>query len=114
VIPVPAGFRVQPVDAGEVAARLADLALGAPCGLVPDLAGPRVYRMDELIRGYLAARHQRRVLVPVRLPGRAARAMRAGAALAPDRAVGHRTWEDFLSDRVAGESSGTIGSPASR
>jgi len=26
--------------------------------------------------------------------------VRAGANLAPDRAVGHRTWEDFLADRV--------------
>src|SRR5579875_3434629 len=40
VIPAPAGFSFQPVDAGEVAARLAELALGAPAGLVPDMAGP--------------------------------------------------------------------------
>jgi len=43
VIPVPSGFRFQPVDAGEVAARLVELALGTPAGLVPDMAGPRVY-----------------------------------------------------------------------
>ena len=42
------GFRFQPVDAGEVAARLVDLALGAPAGLVPDIAGPTVYGMDEI------------------------------------------------------------------
>ena len=41
VIPVPAGFRFQPVDAGEVAARLVELTLGKPSGLVPDMAGPR-------------------------------------------------------------------------
>ncbi len=33
-------------------------------------------------------------------PGQAARAVRAGANLAPDRAVGHRTWEDFSTERV--------------
>ena len=48
VIPLPAGFRFQPVDAGEVAARLAELALGTPAGLVPDMAGPRVYGVAEL------------------------------------------------------------------
>jgi uncharacterized protein YbjT (DUF2867 family) len=100
VIPVPAGFRFQPVDTGEVAARLVELALGAPAGLVPDLAGPRVYAMAELVRGYLRARHKHRALVPVRLPGQAARAVRAGANLAPDRAVGRRTWEEFLAERV--------------
>jgi uncharacterized protein YbjT (DUF2867 family) len=104
VIPVPAGFRFQPVDAGEVAARLVELALGAPAGLVPDLAGPRVYGMAELLRGYLRARRKRRLIVPVRLPGRAARAFRAGANLAPERAIGRRTWEEFLADRVSSSS----------
>lgn len=100
VLPVPAGFRFQPVDTGEVAARLVELALGSPAGLVPDVAGPRVYTMAELLRGYLRARRKHRLLVPVRLPGKAARAMRAGANLAPERAVGQRTWEDFLAERV--------------
>jgi uncharacterized protein YbjT (DUF2867 family) len=100
VIPVPAGFRFQPVDTGEVAARLVELSLGQPSGLVPDIAGPRVYGMDALVRSYLRASHRRRLIMPVRLPGEAARAVRAGANLAPERAVGHRTWEDFLAERL--------------
>jgi uncharacterized protein YbjT (DUF2867 family) len=100
VIPVPVGFRFQPVETGEVAARLVELALGSPEGLVPDVAGPRVYEMAALLRGYLRARHMRRLIVPVWLPGKAARAIRAGANLAPERAVGRRTWEDFLAARV--------------
>jgi uncharacterized protein YbjT (DUF2867 family) len=100
VIPVPAGFRFQPIDAGEVAARLAELALGKPAGLVPDLGGPRVYGMGELLRGYLRATGRHRPIVPVRLPGKAARAFRTGANLAPGQAVGQRTWEDFLVARV--------------
>ncbi|SCL38072.1 Uncharacterized conserved protein YbjT, contains NAD(P)-binding and DUF2867 domains [Micromonospora rhizosphaerae] len=100
VIPVLAGVRFQPVDAGEVAARMVELSLGKPAGLVPDIAGPRVYRMDELVRGYLRAIHRRRLIMPVRLPGKGARALRAGANLAPEPAVGHRTWEDFLADRL--------------
>lgn len=100
VIPVPAGFRFQPIDAGEVATRLVELCLGQPSGLVPDIAGPRVYGMNELVRSYLQTSHRHRPIMPVRLPGRAARAFRAGANLAPDQAVGHRTWEDFLAERV--------------
>jgi uncharacterized protein YbjT (DUF2867 family) len=100
VIPVPSGVRFQPVDADEVAARFAELALGPPAGLVPDLAGPKVYPMADLIRGYLRAYGKRRPLVPVPLPGRAARAFRDGANLAPDRAVGQRTWEDFLAAKT--------------
>jgi uncharacterized protein YbjT (DUF2867 family) len=99
VVPVPAGFRFQPVDTGEVAARLVDLALGRPAGLVPEIAGPRAYPMTELVRTYLAATHRRRLVVPVRLPGRAARAIRAGANLARNGGVVGRTWEEFLAGR---------------
>src|SRR5262245_25380956 len=101
VIPVPAGFRFQPVETGEVAARLAELSLGEPAGLVPDLAGPKVYAAADLIRGYLHAAHRRRPIMPVWLPGRAARAVRDGAALSPGRAVGERTWEEFLAARLS-------------
>ena len=104
VIPVPAAFRFQPVDAGEVAARLVELALGTPAGLVPDMAGPKVYKMAELLRGYLRASHRHRPIIPVWLPGKAAGAIRAGANLAPGRAVGRRTWEEFLADWVRSSS----------
>jgi uncharacterized protein YbjT (DUF2867 family) len=104
VVPVPSGFRFQPIEAGEVAARLVELALGTPAGLVPDMAGPKVYGMADLIRGYLRARRKHRLLVPIRLPGKAARAYRAGANLTPERAVGRRTWEEFLADRVSSSS----------
>src|SRR6266487_440298 len=100
VIPVPAGFRFQPVDAGEVAARLVDLPLGTPAGLVPARSGPRVYGVADLRRGLSMACGRLRFRVPVWLPGGAAGAVRAGANLAPDRAVGQRTWEDFLAERV--------------
>ena len=49
VAPAPAGFRVQPVEADEVAARV----------------------------------------------------FRDGANLAPEQAVGRRTWEEFLADRAS-------------
>jgi uncharacterized protein YbjT (DUF2867 family) len=104
VIPVPSGWRFQPVDPAEVAARLVELALGAPAGLVPDLGGPKVYELAELVRSYLRARGKHRLILPVWTPGKAARAFRAGANLTQDRAVGRRTWEDFLADRVSSSS----------
>jgi uncharacterized protein YbjT (DUF2867 family) len=102
VVPIPAGFRFQPVDADDVAARLVELALGEPAGLVPDMGGPQVYSAADLFRGYLRAnKRRRRPIVPVWLPGKAARAFRAGANLAPEQAVGHRTWEEFLTERLS-------------
>jgi uncharacterized protein YbjT (DUF2867 family) len=109
VIPAPSGVRCQPVDAGDVAIRLVELAVGEPAGLVPDLAGPRTYELKELVRSYLQARGRRRLIMPVRLPGQAARAVRAGAILAVDGAVGRRTWEDFLAPQVSVPSAGGSG-----
>jgi uncharacterized protein YbjT (DUF2867 family) len=100
LIPVPAGWRFQPIDAGEVADRLVELALGTPSGLVPDMAGPHVYEMAELVSTYLHANGKHRLILPVRLPGQANRVFRAGANLALNRAVGRRTWEDVLAGRV--------------
>jgi uncharacterized protein YbjT (DUF2867 family) len=101
VIPVPGGLRFQPVDPDEVAARLVELTLDKPAGLVPDLAGPKVYEIRDLIRGYLQAVGKHRVLMPVRMPGKVGHAYRAGKNLSLDRAdVGKRTWEDFLAERL--------------
>ena len=101
VIPLPVGFCFQPVEADEVAARLVELTLGEPSGLVPDMGGPRVYGAAELLRGYLRATKQRRLIVPVWLPGKAAREFRAGANLAFEQAVGQRTWEEFLAENLS-------------
>jgi uncharacterized protein YbjT (DUF2867 family) len=101
VVPVPGGLRLQPVDSRDVAARLVELTLGEPAGLVADLAGPTVYGLDELIRGYLRARGKRRFLMPVRIPGKPGRAYRAGENLTLEGAeLGKRIWEDFLAERV--------------
>jgi uncharacterized protein YbjT (DUF2867 family) len=100
VVPLPAGFRFQPIDAGEVAENLVQLALGAPAGQAPDIAGPRIYDAEYLFRSYLEVLGKRRAILHVRMPGAAAAAIRAGANLAPDRAVGRRTWEDFLATEM--------------
>jgi len=101
VVPVPGGVRLQPVDSRDVAARLVELTLDEPAGLVPDLAGPNVHRMADLIRGYLRARGKHRLTMPVRVPGKAGRVYRAGENLSLEGAdVGTRTWEDFLAERL--------------
>ena len=94
-------FRFQPVDSDEVAERLVELALGAPAGFVPDFGGPRSYALGDLVRTYLRATRRHRLLIQMRVPGKAAAAIRAGAILAPDRAVGRRTWEDFVAASIA-------------
>jgi uncharacterized protein YbjT (DUF2867 family) len=103
VVPAPAGFEVPPVDAGEVAARLVELALGEPAGRVADLAGPEQVSFADLLRRYLRARRRRRPVLEMWMPGMGR--FRAGALL-PERGtsgptLGRRTWEEFLADGPA-------------
>ena len=95
-VPSFAGFRFQPVDVRDVAERLAELTLREPVGLVDEIGGPRVYPMEDLLRGYLRAIGRRRLVVPMRIPGGAAKAQRAGANLTLDHATGKGTWEEFI------------------
>jgi len=96
VVPVPKGVRFQPIDAAEVADRMVELAAGSPAGMVPAIGGPRIYQMSDLLRSYLDAVGKKRLIMNIGMPGRAARAIRDGANLAPSRSVGVNTWEDFL------------------
>jgi uncharacterized protein YbjT (DUF2867 family) len=99
VAPVPAGFRVQPVDPDEVAARLVEFALGEPAGRAPDMAGPQVSSWADMFRSYLTASHRHRWMVPVRFPG--SKAARNGGLLPPPRhTVGTKTWDQFLTERL--------------
>jgi uncharacterized protein YbjT (DUF2867 family) len=101
VIPVPSGFSFQPIAADEVAARLVELALAAPAGLVDDVAGPEVLSAGAIARAHLHAEGRWRPVVSVPLVGAAARGVRNGANLARDHAVGVMTWDAFLSERHA-------------
>jgi uncharacterized protein YbjT (DUF2867 family) len=96
VMPAASRTRFQPIAVAEVADRLVELALGEPAGIVPEMGGPRAYLMADLTRDYLRATRRRRLVMSVRTPGGASRALRAGANVTPDHAVGRRTWEELL------------------
>lgn len=91
------GVRFQPIDVRDVAARLVQLIDVAPAGRVPDIGGPTVFGHDELARIYLAACNSARHVVRLTIPGRIAAGYRSGANLAPENAVGTRTFQDYLS-----------------
>ncbi|EYT78598.1 MULTISPECIES: SDR family oxidoreductase [unclassified Streptomyces] len=102
VMLLPAGVRDQPVEVAEVAGRLAELAAGAPAGRVPDMGGPEVRGVESLARAYLRATGRHRPVLNVPLAGRVYRGYREGGHLAPDRAVGRRTFEEYLTARFGG------------
>ena len=112
VWPLPTTFRIQPVDAVEVAAAVVEHATSDPAGRLPAVGGPEVQTVGDLARAYRDARGLRRPVVRLPLPGGTASAFRDGEATRPDRAVGSVTWGEYL-DREFGvmASEGEAGNP---
>ena len=88
----------QPESAGDVAATLADIAGQPPVNGTVELAGPELFRMDELVRWYLGVKNDSRPVVTD------ARAMYYGIQVDDERAlipgddarVGKTRIEDWL------------------
>ncbi|PSM43972.1 3-beta hydroxysteroid dehydrogenase [Streptomyces dioscori] len=95
-------MRTQPVAAREVARHLVELVLGPPRGMAPELAGPQVEELVDMTRRLLRARGQRRLLLPVKMPGRAGTAMVEGGNLPTGSAGprGSQTFDEWLAEHV--------------
>ncbi|MCX5180494.1 SDR family oxidoreductase [Streptomyces virginiae] len=95
VAPVPGGVRVQPIAVGEVADRLAELAVPTPSGRVTDMGGPEIHTLPDLARSYLAATGRHRRVIPFPLAGKAYAGFKRGGHLTPSHAVGRLTFAEF-------------------
>ncbi|MER6254859.1 SDR family oxidoreductase [Streptomyces sp. NPDC001584] len=98
-VPMPGGVRVQPIAVGEVADRLAELAVPTPSGRVPDMGGPEIHTLPDLARTYLTATGRHRRVIPVPLAGKAYAGFKRGGHLTPSHAVGHLTFAQFAAGR---------------
>lgn len=104
---VPRGALFQPIEVGEVADRLAEVALGPPMGRVRDLGGPQVETMEDLMRTYLAVAGRRRRVLAVPLPQRlGAGAGVGGQLLVSDGDQGRMTFKQYLHSAIGED--GTI------
>lgn len=93
--------RVQPIAAREVAERLVELALGAPSGLVAELAGPREESLSHMVRAAARATGKRGPILGVPAPGPGGTAMRDGTllpdpTLQPPAQLGTQTFDQWL------------------
>ncbi|MFB9234684.1 SDR family oxidoreductase [Plantactinospora siamensis] len=102
----------QPVDPRDVADRIAGLVAAGPTGRIEDFAGPEVIRFSDAVRDWSGARGRRGRLLPVRLPGRLGRELRAGGLTNPGAAAGRRTWHGYLADTYGGSGAGSPGTGA--
>ncbi|HEX3616894.1 MAG TPA: NAD-dependent epimerase/dehydratase family protein [Solirubrobacteraceae bacterium] len=103
LVPAPV-MRTQTVAAREVAQALVAAALAAPAGRLPDLAGPEKANLSQLVRRLLRARGRRSLVLPLRVPGRAGRAMADGSLIPrADGPRGTQTFEAWLASDDARE-----------
>jgi uncharacterized protein YbjT (DUF2867 family) len=100
MVPVPKGLIGQPIDSGEVADRMVELALSEPAGRVEDVGGPEVRTVEDAVRTYLDVTGTRKTTMALPLPGETARAMRSGALTCPENRYGHVSWEEYLREGV--------------
>ena len=98
---VPFGWRFQPIDSREVARRVADVALAAPAGMLPDFGGPEVRTFQSIAESWLAARREQRRLINVPMPFRFSRQFAEGKITCPDHRDGVVTFDQYLTEKYA-------------
>lgn len=98
---VPFGWRFQPIDSREVARRVADVALAAPAGMLPDFGGPEVRTFQSIAESWLAARREQRRLINMRMPFRFSRQFAEGKITCPDHRDGVVTFDQYLTEKYA-------------
>jgi uncharacterized protein YbjT (DUF2867 family) len=96
VLPVPMGWRVQPVDVGDVAEHLADVVGRPPANGVVEFGGPEEVAAADLARAWAAARAPGAHVVATPVPGKMGAAFRDGAALPTGGERGRRTYGQHL------------------
>ncbi|MGY1715761.1 SDR family oxidoreductase [Geodermatophilus sp. SYSU D01106] len=97
VLIVPMGWTAAPVDVGEAAGFLTELAGGQPTGDVVEFGGPEDLSAGDLARAWAAAREPNVRVVSTPLPGKLSAAFREGGVLPGARAArGRRTYGEHL------------------
>lgn len=96
VLPIPP-IRLQTVAAVEVAALVANVAVGEPRGGRVEIAGPEIMTARELARTWRSVTGRSALMVPVPLPGKMGRTLRDGGLTAPGADIrGKTTFADWL------------------
>lgn len=97
---LPKGWRIQPIDSGEVAAILFDAVQQGPSGYMPDAGGPEILTVKEMADIWMAAKGPRKV-VALPFPFLMGKAFGTGHNLAPDNRVGQMTWAEWVTLNLA-------------
>lgn len=93
---VPKGIRFQPVDVKEVAARLVRISQQHPAGMLPDMGGPEVLTIEQMVQDYLKSCRRTETMQLSDASNERYELFRSGINLCPSNAYGKITWRTFL------------------
>ncbi|MBX3080665.1 MAG: NAD(P)H-binding protein [Anaerolineae bacterium] len=96
ILLLPLDAQFQLIDSGEVAQAMSSLVDQPPCGLLPDMGGPQIQRLRDLLPAWLQAHHRRRLIIPLHYPGTVFAGFRAGLNTCPTHRQGTITWAQWL------------------
>ena len=97
---VPAGMKFQSIGVNEVALRLTELTEEQPLGLLPDMGGPEVLTIEEMVNTWLDISGQKLSIKTEQLESSRYELFRSGVNLCPDHKYGSNTWEKFLASQL--------------
>jgi uncharacterized protein YbjT (DUF2867 family) len=100
---VPKDWQFQTISAGEVADHLVAALGQGPSGRLPDIGGPEVLPLDEMVRSWLSAQSMRRWLIQLPMPGELSAGFRQALNTTPGNRVGQITWSQWLDEQYAKE-----------
>lgn len=101
---VPASFKFQTIDTGEVADRMAELVEAGPSGRAPDIGGPEVLEAGDMARSWVKATGKRKIVLPMPAFGKIAAGFRAGHNCVPENRYGKITWQQYLDAKYGSKS----------
>ena len=100
-ISVPEGVRFQSIDVGEVADHLISRIDKKPAAYMPDLGGPQVLTIEEMIKAYLSIKGRKTNIKSMTFVEELFDVFKSGINLVPENAIGTITWEAFLLNRFS-------------
>lgn len=98
---LPTDFRFQSIDVGEVADHLMTIVGTKPAGYLPDIGGPEVLPLGDMVRAWLNAQGMRRAVLPDPTAERYGLGFREGYNTAPAHKLGLITWGEWVRWRYA-------------
>lgn len=103
-LPLPRDAVLQPVESAAVAAHIAEAALQAPAGRLPDVAGPEMLTVRELAQTWLRATGQQKRIIPFSLPLPVFSALAAGRLTSPAAQRIGRPWREWAQEHAREQS----------